>query len=109
MIELSSDSLEYIDIEVQCTLPSGTHLPLRSYAVDLAFITRGEPLEGDWHVAAWVADPDAGGRNVAQLLIGPGGPDGTLVLAQSRYTAFARVHATPELPVIRSGEQLVIT
>jgi hypothetical protein len=109
VVKIASDSLEYVYVEVQQRTPAGTTQSLVDHAVDLAFMAHGEPITGDWHVAAWVPDNEAEGRNVARLLIGPGGPPGTLVLPEGKYFAFARVHQDPELPVIKTGEQIWIT
>ena len=81
--------------------PPGTDLT--ALAVDLALIpddgSASEPASGDWHAAVWLS-PDGIKPKEASLLIGA--PNGQ-VYAAGDYVVFARVTATPEVPVIECG------
>jgi len=70
---------------------------LMGFAVDVAFVSEtAEPASGDWKAATFVADP-ATTRPAARLLVTAGDYPAAL------YMAWVRVHAPPEMPVIRSG------
>lgn len=108
VVKRPSKSREYLEIEVQCTLPSGTRVNLSTDTVEVAFLAHGDPTDSDWHAAEWFPFNETGGRMIARCLIGPGGPTGTPVLTEDVYQVFVRVSTPPEEPVIKALEQLVI-
>lgn len=70
-----------------------------SEVVEIAFTAPGaEPIEGDWHAAAWDHVTPKGAD--AKILIGPGG---TVVLTDGTYAMWVRVNGAIERPVMRAG------
>lgn len=91
---IEAGSKEYIFIPV--TGPAGVDLTV--FQVDVALIpdTQVTVGAGDWVAGSWLA-PQAGAAKEAARLI-----DSTL-FAAGEYMAFARVTASPEQVVKRSG------
>lgn len=85
---IPATSVEYLHIPVTGALSS---MP-----VEIAVVP-AEPADADWRTAAW----DTTGPTLdAKVLIGPGTP---LELPAGVYSAWVRVTATPETPVLRAG------
>lgn len=89
-IPMTSREFMYIPIEPPATVTDVTVFPCEAALVP---DDGSEPADGDYHPASWIAGEVA-------LLVGPGG--GTVYLP-GEYMAFARITASQERPVIKSG------
>lgn len=89
---IPSTSVEYVKARVEGDYTT-------AMTVHMAVVTAdSEPVSGDWKTAAW---DGVDGAADAKILIGTG----TLIgaLTEGLYGVWAKVTATPELPVINAG------
>lgn len=98
-LRIPSTSLQYV------TMPITAASDPTSLLVSMAVMPRGEePEAGDFKTASWAA----GQPYRCQVLIGPGSP-GVGVLVEGTYRLWAKITATPEIPVLAATNYLVIT
>lgn len=105
MLEISVLSLAYVRIGIRLRQAGATVDPT-GFTVQLAFPATGvSPVSGDWKTASWETDatltPDA---YCARCLVGPAG---TVTLAAGTYDVWAKITASPEIPVINAGPMKV--
>ena len=91
---IEATSKQYVFTPI--TGPAGT--VLTSLAVDKAVIPLGQehPSSSDWQAAAWLAPSPGAAAEVALLIDASSYTPGP-------YREFVRIHADPELVVLRSG------
>lgn len=97
MAEISSLSLEYVEIPVAFTVGGVVTNPTAD-TVQLAFPAPSvDPVSGDWVTGSW--EP-GGPPYVARLLVGPGGPK---TLAKGSYDVWVKIADNPETPARKAG------
>ncbi|SES21129.1 hypothetical protein [Lentzea albida] len=102
---VARDSAELVGVRVTATTVAGTAVNPTGYTVTVAVVPESTvtPTSGDYKVATW----QTGARGTfAVLLVGPGSSVGTL--APGNYKLWAKVSASPETPVVKSPDRLVI-
>jgi hypothetical protein len=79
---------------IPVTGPAG--VDLTAYVVEIALVADpgGEPSDGDYHPATWIA------AGMASLMVGSGGG---IAYSPGEYMAYVRVTAGAERPVQMSG------
>lgn len=98
MKRISADSREYLLCPITATV-AGAPADLTADAVDVAIIANGTTVQdADFNAGDW----EPGTQN-ARVLIGPGGVPSVGTFTRAYYDVYARVHASPELPVIKCG------
>ena len=98
MKRISAQSREYLIAPITATI-DGERADITGDTVDVALILHGrEVRDADFDTGDW--EPDT--QN-ARVLIGPGGTPSIGVLEAGDWDMYARVHASPELPVIFCG------
>src|SRR5690348_7696566 len=100
MISISSLSTEYIQVEVTATVNGSSPYNPTGDQVQMAFVTSGDPVSGDWHSGAWqTISSSAGPVYLAQCLVGSGG----VALAAGTYNVWLKITDSPEIPVRQIG------
>lgn len=101
---VARDSVELVGVRVTSTTVAGAAVDPTSYTVTVAVAPENTtPVSGDYKPAAW----QTGSRGTfAVLLVGTGSAVG--VLTAGNYRLWAKVTASPETPVVKSTDRLVI-
>lgn len=105
MASISSLSLEYVKIQVTAFKNAAAYNPT-SDSVSLAFTLNGvNPVTGDWATGSWEtwSNPT---RYFARCLVGP---SGTKTLAVGEYSVWVKITDSPEVPVIKAPNVLIVS
>lgn len=96
MITLSQSSLFTTPLQVPVAIQSPDAVDPSVFTVQFAFTPYSYPViqpdAGDWHNGIWVTFP--GPSFWAQISVGPAG----VALAAGRWSGWARVMASPDVP-----------
>lgn len=92
-------------VRVPITLDESSSDPT-STAVWMAFLTSGTPDDPDWVTASWETVERAG--HVAYRASCLIGPDGLAQPAAGTYSVWVFIEASPELPVVKAKDVLVV-
>lgn len=101
---VARDSIELVGVRITATTVAGTAVVPTGYTVTVAVAPENTtPVAGDFKPATW----QTGSRGTyAVLLVGTGSTVG--VLAAGNYRLWAKIAASPETPVVRSLDRLII-
>lgn len=91
-LKLSLLTKEFVKTQVTHTI-DGEVVDPTGDAVQWAFLTSGNPIEGNWVTGDWETTSEG---YFARCLIGPGSPN---VLPAGTYKAWLRITDSPERPV----------
>lgn len=97
MMILSSLTKEYLVVEVECSINP------TSDTVQFAFTTGDNPIITDWISGSWEAGTTS--PYTCKVLIGAGS---SKVLTAGSYYVWVKITDSPEIPVRRLTEMLVI-
>ena len=103
---IARDSAESVGVRVKATTVAGTAVDPTSYAVAVAVlpVATADPSDADFKAATWQTGPRG---TFAALLVGPGSAVGILT-AGTTYRVWAKITASPEVPVISSPDRLIV-
>lgn len=103
-VYIDRDSVGLVGIRINHHDLSGATLDPTGYTVTVALVPQGtRPAAGDYKAATWHTGTE--GDHWAQLLLTTAVP---VPVAGRRYDAYAKVAASPETPVVRSPDTIVI-
>jgi hypothetical protein len=97
---ISALSLDYVGAPVAAQDATGVVDP-SSLQVELSYVAAGNPVT--WVSGTWER---IDGRYWAVALVGPGSTFGAL--APGRYSVWVKVTSSPEVPVLKSPNQITV-
>lgn len=102
---VARDSVQLIGVQVAASTVAGTTVDPTVYDVTVAVLpyTTDDPADADFKAATWQSGTLG---KYAVVMVGPNTTVGTL--SPGRYRLWVKVTATPEVPVIRSPDHLVV-
>lgn len=103
---IARDSAELVGVKVTATTVAGTSVAVTGYTVTVAVlpVATEDPSDSDFKAASWQTGPKG---TFAVLLVGPGSAVGTLT-AGTTYKVWAKITASPEVPVVKSPDRLIV-
>ncbi len=102
---VARDSVQLIGVQVAATTVAGTTVDPTAYAVAVAVLpyNTDDPTDADFKAAAWQSG------SLGKYAVVMVGPDTTVgALSPGRYRLWVKVTASPEVPVIRSPDHVVV-
>lgn len=104
-VAVARDSVQLVGIQVSATTVAGSTVDPAIYEVAVAVLpyTTDDPSDGDFKTATWQSGTLG---KYAAVMVGPGTTIGALT--PGRYRVWAKLTATPEVPVIRSPDHVIV-
>lgn len=102
---IARDSVELVGVKVTSTTVAGAAVDPTGYTVAVAVlpVATEDPADSDFKAATWQTGPLG---TFAVLLVGTGSAVG--VLTAGTHKVWAKITASPEVPVIKSPDRLIV-